>query len=155
MPLSQTVKVFQCAESIGFSSKKLRRRNSITNYLCADSIAKYCICGRCGAEEKGKISAVALLHQPLDCLSYYSCPCLSLLHQAVQTESKAVRIVLKTTPFWAEAKFANLFLKAVQIKEQTGQKICAEIGLTKSFVETENLCAGTAFHTDRTLQSGH
>ena len=45
---------------------------------------------------------------------------------------------IETAPFWAEAKFASLFLKTARVTQQTGRKTCAEIGLSKNFAQTEN-----------------
>ena len=40
--------------------------------------------------------------------------------------------------FCTAAKLAGLFLKTMLVKQQTGGKICAEIGFGKKFAQTEN-----------------
>ena len=53
-------------------------------------------------------------------------------------EEQSRKDCIETTPFWSEAKFASLLLKTARITQQNGWKICAEIGFSKNFAQTEN-----------------
>ena len=53
-------------------------------------------------------------------------------------EEQSRKDCIETAPFWSEAKFASLLLKTARITQQNGWKICAEIGFSKNFAQTEN-----------------
>ena len=73
-----------------------------------------------------------------------SCIVLVLASSSHPDEEKSHKDCIETAPFCSEAKFASLLLKTAWVTQQNGWKICAEIGFSKNFAQTENkpeICA--------------
>ena len=51
---------------------------------------------------------------------------------------KSHKDCIETAPFCSEAKFESFLLKTARVTQQNGWKICAEIGFSKNFAQTEN-----------------
>ena len=74
---------------------------------------------------------------------------LSSFHRRLTVEEQCYEECIKSTACCPEDKEASLFLKTAWMMQQSGGKICAEIGLEKNFAQTENeaeiIVRGTRF----------
>ena len=67
----------------------------------------------------------ALLQEPL--ALPVSCIILALSSSSHPYKDQSYKVCIETALFWAEAKFASLFLKTAQVTQQTGRKTAQKL----------------------------